>query len=300
MQFLRSLRAGLPGGTEPRRHRPLTIALSFGGVAFVILQLVIGAQANLFPIPGRDELIWDRVGDAIWTGAPVYYNAPRLTDSFVYAPPVAVAFAFVSWLPLIAQHGLFTVLKVVSLRVIAGSWVGAGIACWFPLVAFDLGGGNFNLLVAAAIVAAVGGRPQAAVLTSLAKFSPLLAIHPRDWRPALATFAIALLITLPWLHLWPEWFNLLALDIGRAGELGPQVPFPWWLRLVEAAALLWFVRTTWARALAATVAIPAFYWASFVVLLAPLAIFVRGRLANRSTPDPTPPGLVRGFEAGRP
>ena len=93
MQFLRSLRAGLPGGTEPRRHRPLTIALSFGGVAFVILQLVIGAQANLFPIPGRDELIWDRVGDAIWTGAPVYYNAPRLTDSFVYAPPVAVAFA---------------------------------------------------------------------------------------------------------------------------------------------------------------------------------------------------------------
>ena len=283
-----------------RRYSPLTIALSFGGVAFVVLQLVIGAQAGIFPIPGRDELIWDRVGDALWTGAPVYYNAPRLTDSFVYAPPLAVVFGAVSWLPIDAQHALFFVLKVVSLRVIAGSWIGAGIACWFPLVAFDLGGGNFNLLVAAAIVAAVLGRPHLAIWAALAKVSPLLAIHPREWRPAIVTLLIAVVITLPWLHLWPEWLGLLAIDAGRTAELGPQIPIPWAVRLAGAAVLLVVVRTRWARALAAAVAIPAFYWVSLVILLAPAAVFVRERLtANEERADVEVTRPV-GWEPGRP
>src|SRR5262245_18338606 len=120
--------------------RRLRVALAFGGVAFTAVQLIIGSQIGIFPLPAGDELIWDRVGDAIWTGAPIYYNAPILTDSFWYAPPIAVLFGLVSWLPLLAQHVLFTVPRVASLRVVAGSWTGAGIACWFPLVAFELGG----------------------------------------------------------------------------------------------------------------------------------------------------------------
>lgn len=249
------------------------VALAFGGVAFLLLQLVIGSQAGLFPIPGGDELIWDRVGDAIWTGAPIYYRAPILTDSFWYAPPLAVLFGTVSWLPIVLQHWLFTVLKVGAMRLIAGSWIGAGIACWFPLVAFEFGGGNFNLLVAASIVAAVRGMPQLAVVGAFAKFGPALAIDPRQWRKALPVVVVGLAITVPWLYLWPEFMNHILTNIGS--PLGPQIPIPFWVRVVAAGALLLVTRSGWARALAATMAIPAFYWGSLVILIAPLAVALR-------------------------
>jgi hypothetical protein len=283
-----------------RRHGRLALILSLGGVAFTLVQLVIGTQAGIFPIPGRDVLIWDRVGDAIWTGGAVYDHANVPTDSFVYAPPIAVVFSLVSWLPAEIQHGLFMLVRVLSLRVIAGSWLGAGIACWFPLVAFDLGGGNFNLLVAAAIVAAVSGRPHLAVWAGLAKLGPLLAIHPRDWRPTVAMLGIALLVTLPWLQLWWDWARLVVVDIGAVGLLGPQVPLPWIVRLAAAAALLLVVRSPWARALAATLAIPAFYWGSLVVLLAPAAVIIRERLAREAPAEPTSPALTFQPGAGQP
>ena len=283
-----------------RRHSRIALVLSFGGVAFALVQLFIGSQAGIFPIPGRDVLIWDRVGDALWTGGSVYGHANVATDSFVYAPPIAVVFGFVSWLPIEVQHLLFVLVRVLSLRVIAGSWVGAGIACWFPLVAFDLGGGNFNLLVAAAIVAAVFGRPHLAVWTGLAKVGPVLAIHPRDWRPAAVMLGIAVLVTLPWLHLWPAWLNLVVVDVGDVGVLGPQVPLPWIVRLAAAVALLLAVRTGWARALAATLAIPAFYWGSLVVLLAPMAVMIRERLASEGPAPRVSPKLSLQPRAWRP
>src|SRR5437868_5365370 len=219
---------------RPLHRRPCSSSPSRSGARSTgpAARLIVGMKAGLFPIPGGDELIWDRVGDAVWSGAPIYYLAPNPTDSFWYAPPLAVLFATVSWLPLVLQHWLFTVLKIASLRLIAGSWVGAGIACWFPLVAFELGGGNFNLLIAAAIVLAVRGRPRLAVLGALAKFGPALAIDPRDWRKALPVAVVALAITLPWLHLWPEWVAHLVANLGL--PLGPQVPIPFSVRLVAA------------------------------------------------------------------
>jgi hypothetical protein len=262
-----SIAAGL------RASSPARVALSFGGVAFVVVQLIVGMKAGLFPIPGGDELIWDRVGDSVLTGTPIYYLAPNPTDSFWYAPPLAVLFATVSWLPVVLQHWLFTVLKIASLRLIAGSWVGAGIACWFPLVAFELGGGNFNLLIAAGIVLAIRGRPRLAVLGALAKLGPALAIDPRDWRKALPVALLSLAITLPWLHLWPEWIAHLVANLGF--PLGPQIPIPFSVRVIAAAALLLISRAGWSRALAATLAIPAFYWGSLVILIAPLAVWLR-------------------------
>jgi hypothetical protein len=275
-----SIAAGL------RATSPARVALSFGGVAFVVVQLIVGMKAGLFPIPGGDELIWDRVGDSVLTGTPIYYLAPNPTDSFWYAPPLAVLFATVSWLPVVLQHWLFTVLKIASLRLIAGSWVGAGIACWFPLVAFELGGGNFNLLIAAGIVLAIRGRPRLAVLGALAKFGPALAIDPRDWRKALPVALLSLAITLPWLHLWPEWIAHLVTNLGF--PLGPQVPIPFSVRVVAAAALLLISRAGWSRALAATLAIPAFYWGSLVILIAPLAVWLRTPRPAIAVPAPEP------------
>ena len=263
----------LLGGERAAVPSRVRVALAAGGVAFTAIQLIVGTQMGIFPVPPGDELIWDRVGDAVWTGAPIYYNAPVLTDSFWYAPPIAVLFATVSWLPLLAQHVLFTVLRIASLRVIAGSWVGAGIACWFPLVAFELGGGNFNLLVAAGIVAAIGRRPELATIAAFAKFGPALALDSRDWRRVGAVAVALIAITIPWLHLWPEYATHLMGNL--SSQLGPQVPIPFALRLVVAFGLLLVVRTGWARALAATLAIPAFYWGSLVILIAPVAIALR-------------------------
>ena len=268
-----------PRGGSRQAPRPALVALAFGGVAFTAIQLIVGTQAGLFPIPGSDEYVWDRVGDAIWTGAPIYYRAPNPIDSFWYTPPIAVLFGFLSWLPVVAQHWLFFVAKVISLRVIGGSWLGAGIACWFPLVAFELGGGNFNLIIAAAIVLAIHRKPSFAVIGALAKFGPGLAIDPRDWRRSAALLAVMLAISLPWLHLWPEWVAHLVANLGL--PLGYQIPIPLAVRLLAALLLLVAVRRTWARALAATIAIPAFYWGSLVVLIAPVAIVVRERIEAR-------------------
>jgi hypothetical protein len=268
---------------DQKRPSRLTLALAFGGVCFLVVQLIVGGQNGFFPIPGGDELIWDRVGDAIWTGVPIYYVAPNPVDSFWYAPPLAVLFGLISWLPLVGQHVLFTILKIGAMRLIAGSWLGAGIACWFPLVAFEFGGGNFNLLIAASIVMAIRAVPQLAVVGALAKFGPALAIHPRDWRKALPIALVALAITAPWLHLWPEYVGHLVANLGS--PLGPQIPIPLWARLLAAAALLIAFRSGWARALAAVLAIPAFYWGSLVILIAPLAVVLR-------TPRPAIPAIA--------
>lgn len=251
------------------------VALAAGGAGFTVIQIVIGSQAGLFPIPPGDTLIWDRVGDGLRNGDPIYYAAQPLTDSFWYAPPWAVVFAATSWLPTWGLHLALVAVKVLSLRVIAGSWLGAGLAAWFPLVAFDLASGSFNLLMAAAIVAAVRGRPQLALVAALAKFGPILAIDPRQWRSLVPIAVATALMTLPWLSLWPEWIGHLAGNLGSS--LGPQLPVPLPVRWALAAGLM-ALRRPWSKALAATIAIPAFYWGSLVILIAPLALFVRGRL----------------------
>jgi hypothetical protein len=220
--------------------------------------------------------------------SPYSWQSP-ITDTFVYAPPWAVAFAVVSWMPVSVQAMLLLAAQITSLRVIGGSWRGAGIACWFPLVAYDLVGGNFNLVLAAAIVLAVQGSPRLAVATGLAKFAPALAIDPRDWRPAATTLGLAIAVTLPCLQLWPDWlFHLLAL---YGQPVGPQVPVPLGLRLALGMVLLLAWRP-WSRALAAAVTIPALYYGSLVILLAPIAVCVRGYLATRTSPPTSGSGTV--------
>jgi hypothetical protein len=260
-----------------RRREIAFVALAVGGTTFALIQVLVGTQAGLLPIPPGDTLIWDRVGDQLRAGEPVYVNATPLTDSFWYAPPWAVAFAAVSWMPPPVLHLGLVVVKVASLRVIAGSWLGVGVAAWFPLVAIDVASGSFNLLIAAAIVAAVRGRPQLAVVAALAKLGPLLSVDPRQWRLMAPILALCVVVTIPWLSLWPEWVDHLARN--AASPLGPQVPIPGPVRWLAAIGLL-AARRPWARALAGTIAIPAFYWGSLVILIAPVAVFVRERFES--------------------
>lgn len=255
------------------RIRVGVVALSIGGVAFALLQIVLGSQMGLFPIPPGDTLIWDRVGDGLRAGTAIYYRAEPVSDSFWYAPPWAVAFAAVSWLPTWVLHLILVGVKIASLRVIAGSWVGAGIAGWFPLVAYDLASGSFNLLMAAAIVSAVRGHPHLAVVAALAKLGPILSVDPHRARTVALVLLASFVVTLPWLRLWPEWVAQIVGNLGVV--LGLQVPISLPVRWGIAAALL-AVRRPWSRALAAAIAIPAFYWGSIVVLIAPVAVVLRG------------------------
>jgi hypothetical protein len=269
------------------RAQAVWFALAVGGVAFTAIQLYVGNQIGIFPIPGGDTYLWDRVGDQIRSGAggEIYAVMANRDTTFWYAPPWAIFWAAISWIPIEALYGLLFVAKVLSLRVIGGSWIGAGIACWFPLVAFDLASGNINLVIAASIVAAVRARPRLAVAMALAKLSPALAIHPDQWRIALQTAVVCAAITILWLPLWPAWISHLIAGFGQ--PFGPQIGIPFLVRAAAALVLLAIGRR-WSRSLAAAVAIPALYYASLVILIAPVAVVVRDFVEHRSLGDDRP------------
>jgi len=197
------------------------------------------------------------------------YGAPG-TLTFYYAPTWAVAFGLVSWLPPTLLHLSLATLALLSLRYMFGSWRRVGYVAWFPLVAFELAAGQVNLLVAAAIVAGIRRDVPLAIAGVFAKMGPALALDPRDWRRALVWTGVGVALTLPWLSLWPDWVATL---VGTAQEptLGPQLPVSYPVRLVAAAVLLVAIRRPWARALAGALAVPAFYWISLLLLLAPIA-----------------------------
>ncbi len=225
-----------------RRQRLLIAGLSAGGFAFFLLQYAVGRQLGLFGIPGGDIVIWDRAGDDLRAGLSPYYTVEPRNETFWYSPPWAVLFAMLTWLPPIVVWSAMFAANLLGLRYLGGVLlpgrprVGVGLLCWFPFMAFELFAANINLAIAAGIVAAVRGRPEVATLTAFAKLSPALAIHPRDWRRAGAVALVAVALTLPVLHLWPEWVRHLASAYGQA--LGPQVAVPFPFRAAVAVGLL--------------------------------------------------------------
>ena len=279
----------MSGPSSGRRPAPrhLWFALALGGVAFTAIQWIVGSQIGIFPIPGGDTYLWDRVGDQIRAGAggEIYAVMANRDATFWYAPPWAIFWAALSWMPIELLYLLIVGAKIAALRVIGGSWIGAGLVCWFPLVAFDLASGNFNLVIAASIVAAVRARPRLAVAMALAKLSPALAIHPSQWRIALGTALIFVAVSIPWLALWPAWIGHLVAGFGQ--PFGPQIGVPFLVRAAAALVLLAIGRR-WSRALAAAVAIPALYYASIVILVAPVAVVVRDFVDRRSVGDDRP------------
>jgi len=258
--------------TVPRWRGPgprLAFALSAGGYAFTAVILFWGVTSGHFPIPGGDAYVWDRAGDEVRAGASPYYLTPSaiLAGTFFYAPPWAVTFAAISWLPLpIVAWGIIA-LEFGGLYYIAGSWLRVGYCLWFPVVAFELASGQFNLVIAATIAAALRGDPRWAPLAALQKLSPILAVSRRQWRTATIVLALAVLVTVPWLGLWIDWVRLL-ID-GSGYSVGPQIPIPLLVRLgLAVAAFVGLRGRPVARGLAAIIATPALYWVSLVLVLA--------------------------------
>jgi hypothetical protein len=252
-----------------RRSRLLGFGLSVGGYLFACLILFIALVSGIVGWTGDVGRLFDPVGDAFRAGLPVYVRG--VETPFFYAPPWVLLFGVLAWLPIPVQVVLIWAANIAALRYMAGSWLRVGWLAWFPLIPLSLLGATLNLAMAGAIVAAVRGGTVLPVAFALAKVSPILAIDPKRWRQVLVVALGLVAITLPWLSLWPAWVGQLAAYAGQS--VGPVVPVPLIPRLAVALPLM-ALRRPWARALAAAVAIPSFYWESFVVLLAPLCVLL--------------------------
>ena len=109
----------------------------------------------------------------------------------------------------------------------------------------------------------------------------LLKASRRQWIEFAVTLVILLAISLPWLHLWPEWITKLQVRDPYVGIA------PLFIRLPIAAALLLY-RRPWSVAAGAALATPIFYEQSVVLLLPAIRLWWDARRA--STAATTTPG----------
>jgi hypothetical protein len=92
--------------------------------------------------------------------------------------------------------------------------------------------------------------------------------------------AVAVLVTLPWIWLWPQWIDFL---LHQPPLIAISFPIPWYVRLPFALGLL-LMRRPWAAALAVVVAMPSLYNSSLLILLAPLVLYLDERAGRHLEP----------------
>jgi hypothetical protein len=253
------------------RHVAVVLALvgwAVGAVTFISLSISNGGL-----VTGGDLQAYLRAGDDLLAGNAVYIGHIGETGVFSYAPPWAVVFGGLSWVPDLAMQVGIMALSLLSIRYVTGSWLWSGLVFFYPVSVMVMLAGNIEWLMAAAVVMAASGRPGPLVFTALAKISPMLGAAPGQWRQVAVVLAVAGLVTLPWLHLWPEWVEYLlrqptSIDI----HIGP----PWYWRFPLALALL-LIRRRWAAALAVVVAMPSLWLGSLVILASVVRLWLDDR-----------------------
>jgi len=243
------------------------IGWAFGVVTFLVL-----LADNHFAI-GIDLAAYLRAGDSLLAGEPVYIGHIGQPDVFSYAPPWAVLVAALAWVPDIAMQAGIMILSLLCIRYVAGSWLWSGLVFYYPISLMVMFSGNIEFLIAASIILATHGRAEPLTVMAMAKISPILAVPPRLWRQVLVTVTVAFLVTLPWLHLWPEWIEYL---LRQPSSISIHIGPPWYVRLPFALALL-LVRRPWAPALAVVVGMPSLWLGTLVILIAPARLWFDGR-----------------------
>lgn len=225
------------------------------------------------------------------------YNLPwGEVGAYVYTPAFSQAIEPLRWLGYEGFLTAWRLLETAGLAAISGPWTGP-LLFVYP-VPLEIGTGNVQLLLAAAIVA--GFRwPWAWSLVLLTKITPGVGLlwfaMRREWRNlgialgatagiAAVSFAIA-----P--DDWLDWATYMA----QPHNLGPGafqvVTAPLWLRLVAAAALIaWGARTDrrWTVLVAAFLALPSVWLPSVSMLAGVWAL--RTRLAQPITTPHEIPG----------
>lgn len=254
-------------------------AVSVTGYVLTLIILGWGFSSGKFALPAWDATVWDRVGDEVRAGLSPYYHVAG-SGGFYYAPPWAVLFALVSWLPPQALAGAIALAEVAALRYVMGSWTRVGYACWIPYVAFELASGQVNLLVAASIAAAIRGHPGWALIMAAAKLSPVLAIRDR-WRSAVPVAFGLVALTVPVIGLWGDWLRQMIASYGTTIAPGTQLLIPFAPRLGVALVLALRGRP-WSRVVAVLIATPALYPVSILFLLALTPAVTRRPVGSRS------------------
>ena len=259
-----------PTERDPKRLLAVTFALVGWTVGVGVLLYLVGNEGIRV---GIDLAAYIRAGEDLLAGDTVYVGEIGDYGTFSYAPPWAVLFAALAWVPDLVMQAAMMGLSLLAVRYVAGSWLWAGLVFLYPISAMVLWAGNIEFLIAAAIVLAARGHSGPLAFTALAKVSPILAVPRSGWKEAALVIAIALLVTLPWVHLWPEWIDYL---LRQPSTIDIHVGPPWYVRLPFALALL-LVRRPWAPAVAVVVAMPSLWLGTFVILSAAVRLWLDGR-----------------------
>ncbi|OGO53859.1 MAG: hypothetical protein A2V85_11380 [Chloroflexi bacterium RBG_16_72_14] len=247
-----------------RWYRPLIVGLAVGGAIFGVGSVLWGYALGMWP-PHDTSAFW-LAGRHLIEGTPVYGGGASWYLAFVYAPPDAVLMMLPGLLPYQVFSVALLILQVLALRYITGSWVATAMLGWIPWIHHEFVAGNVDCLMAAAIYASMRnqrGSGVAVAVFAFAKFSPVLVLahaSRRQWIEVGLATVVLLALTLPVLHLWPEWIAKLSVKGEYAGIL------PLFVRVPTVAVLLLY-RRPWTVAAAAALATPIFYTQSIVLLL---------------------------------
>lgn len=246
----------------------MTLAvIAIFGALVCVSELVVWFSRGAWPL--YDTACFWQGGRHLLEGRPVYGEIDGALP-FRYAPPWAVVWAVLSLLPLDVLVAGLLILQVLALRYVAGSWRNAGLLCWLPIVPGALATGNVDFLIAATILGALRGVSRsgwAVTWFAMAKLSPaavLVMASRHQWRDAIVAGIVLCALTIPFLHLWPEWIAYLQSPPGNIWlPLLPRIPV--------GLALLAY-RKPWSVAAGAAVLTPAFYAHSLVLLIPALRL----------------------------
>jgi hypothetical protein len=269
------------GAIDARWSNALLNVLAIVGAVVTIGVIAWGISSGRFGVPGGDVANYLGAGRRLTDGGLVYTGVWNEPGTVYYAPPIIVAFGGLAFLPGIPVWLVLCAIDLAGLRYVAGSWRAAGLWGLVPLTGFELVGGNPNFAIVAAILLAARGSAGPLALATLVKLGPVFALPRRGVRSFAIWLLVALVITIPWLALWPQWIAfLLSAPLGGAWP----VIVPLVVRAPIAAVLL-ATRRDGARMLAACLLTPGFYIVTAYATIILIARLVRDYATSRLAAD---------------
>lgn len=246
-------RGGAPSRAPETRPGAGVAALVEAALPWLVALLVAGfvAVAAASPKLTVPYLAWDSHAYWVALGAVDPYAGARVGSigSFLYPPPFLQLLAPLGRLPWpVFAFGWAAMLMAAAIALLRRvprryHWLLPPLV-W--IVTTDVWAGNINLVLAYAVVVALE-QPVAWPVIGLTKVTPAIGLlwHPfrRDWRATwIAVGLTSALAFLSWVaapNLWREWTSQVVFGAPVDGY-EQSVPIPLALRLVAAAALVWY------------------------------------------------------------
>jgi Glycosyltransferase family 87 len=226
-------------GVWPRR---LLVLLSVTGFAILAWNLRYPIVEHGSTGASDARAYW-AAGGRLLQGTTLYADTAGEPFAFLYPPITAQLIAPLSLLPLPVFCWGIRALELLCLRYVMGSWrlAGASLVLFLPVVA-EIEAANINLLIAAALAAAIRGDNRWLMPAAVPKFAALAALPfglARDRRALARGAAGALFLCGVSVLLAPDlWLSYVTFLLHQPSvdwqwyNVGRLVPWPW--RLVGA------------------------------------------------------------------